>query len=184
MNKKELVKYYRSVEKSNAAFKKMNRARKRVQIAKDVIKQISLKRFSTEMCGYFEVAKNPNENEKRLYGKDLQGVLKKTPTCYVCGIGAVFVAAVDRLNKIQLSVTQDGRNIYVEYLNKLNLFTQLEMTTIEHAFEGWERFSPWRVPKQKFETTENTIDRLARIMEVIISHKGMPFTEKLFFARL
>lgn len=174
MDKKELDKYYRSISRSNAAFKKMNRARKRVQLAKDVIKQVELSRFTTSSV-YLEVS-----DTTRILNKDLQKALKKEPTCTVCGIGSIFVCAVDRLDKIKITAPQ--RDVFVAYLVKMNLFSRFEMELIESAFEGWHQF---HVDKgYAYETGDSSKERLVRIMELLIAKKGMAFDQRLFLTRL
>lgn len=132
------------------------KAKMRVEVAKDVIAALNSKRITPDST-YMRVwpHKSPGYYEQfpeRLSKKMWKGLNKQYQTprhCAACGVGALFVAAVDRFDKLQIkdlySVTGfGGYNVtpeldvtdMVPYLKQW--FSTRQLALIEIAFEGDE----------------------------------------------
>lgn len=164
MNKQEtaIANFRAKVKKSNAVFKKSSKASKRVQIAKDVLEQLKLKRMHAERGMYFEV-KVKGWDQDRSWGQALenkddfksrnsslpkdtqvQDALFGIPSCNVCALGAVFTATVERCDKLKVSdlnfLHDSGSTVHFssgemhKYL--ISYFSREQLVLIEDAFEG------------------------------------------------
>src|SRR5688500_3784648 len=100
----------KQVEKDNKAFKKMNADRKRVAIARDVLKHLATKRFQATQRIYL-LDKNA---EEEIYAPSVDAqvceVLKKVDKCSVCALGALFVATVEKANALTVSEFNNEEN--------------------------------------------------------------------------
>src|SRR6185369_4934664 len=113
------------------------KAERRVEIAKDVLKMIRAKRIVVE-SGYGYVCV-----EQAIPGTaetGLKELLAEAPPCTVCAKGALFVAKLDKKNKLQLGDVSSSDEFYgldhdktCEYL--VSDFTQPQLDLIEAAFE-------------------------------------------------
>lgn len=164
VQKNRLKKLADRIRRTNASFLKATAAEKRVQIAYDVLAQIEAKRIIPQST-YFTNA--PIESAVRgLKNMELQEVFSKMPNCRVCGIGACFVTAVDRLDDLETDeVVLDSRDAQTEYLRRKKVFTGQQLDIIEDCFERDKKTGPTA--------------RMRRIMKRIIETKGR-ITEKLF----
>lgn len=124
-------------KKRNAEFRAMPDDRKRVVIAQDVLAQIEMKRLVPTYGTYLTV---PSECERKFgeYEFDelqLNDALSGT-SCQVCGIGSIFVAAIDRANGCTVGeMTSASDDEFMrEYLS--NWFSAEQLDLIETAFEG------------------------------------------------
>lgn len=120
---------------SNEAFQALPLLEKKVQIAKDVIAQLTGKAIYA-MSGTW--APQPSRRDADS-GKDMQEVLGECPTgnCDVCAIGAIFTTVVMRTNNCKSNKFTSSYAFYesvVEYLSPY--FTEKEVESIESAFEG------------------------------------------------
>src|ERR1700690_520275 len=96
----KIQKLIKSVERTNKAFAKMNRAEQRVQIAKDVIAALKVKRLTAKHQSYFDVSENTFLRMEDNGSDSLKDTLKTIPTCHVCAKGAIFTCTVARKNKV------------------------------------------------------------------------------------
>ena len=153
-----IAKFRAKVVKSNAAFNKSTKAEKRVQIAKDVLEQLKLKRMTAEKGSYISLneintwnhaigKKTPSRNfdDTLVNGNiQIQDILLNAPSCTVCALGAVFTATVERCDKFKVSDLSDAPlgddRLYIDsgdmhkYLSPY--FSRSQLTVIEDAFEG------------------------------------------------
>lgn len=151
-------------------WEEMSRPERRVQVAKDVIKQLNLKRIQAETgmyCGIYSISPEADKQ------KELSKLLKKeSKPCVVCGIGALFVAKVYRENKLDATAyklpnyksTTDicvGRPKIVSYVR--DAFNARQLDQIEEWFEGNSEVQ---------RNYPNDEDRLRAIMEHIIKNEG------------
>lgn len=152
----------------------MTKAQKRVQIAKDVLKQLRIGRLKPKKGVYVEPKTAINIKSVE---PDIQvQKLIKDKACKVCALGSLMVCAIDRFNKLKLSETSSYSKLDIfdrTYLMKFFSYNQLEF--MEAAFEGWygggcDLFSP-KLPNK---------ERLTRIMKNVIRNKGtfIPEQEK------
>ena len=138
---------------------RMTKAEKRVEIAKDVLKQIKANKYKPT-SGVWVMDTNGNEVDDLIYrvrDEDCDAIvdLKKDVVCQlngkcsVCALGSLFVSAIDKFNHTKLSP-----NCYMdftEYKNSdynplLKWFSAKQLLLIESTFEN--RYGAW---------TENTV---------------------------
>ena len=140
--------------------KKLSKGDTRVLIAKDVIKQLKRKKIIVERGTYCfnPIFCNLKEMEEL---SELKKVLAKSKDkCYVCALGALFVSAVNRFNKYQITTDWAGIGKYetTNYLCKY--FSDSQMGLIEDVFE-------FRCPVYM-----NSENHMINIMKNIIKNKG------------
>lgn len=160
----------------NRRFARMPRDRQRIAIARDVLAQLDIGRFEAASV-YLQIRTRPLAEPHELHFKaaqaeiDLSEVTACADKCRVCGIGSVFVAAVERADRLKLAELRpnyDGnplvpRQKMVDYLAPW--FDGEQLGIIESVFEqgqscpaAWLEFGPTK--------------RLRRIMENIIENGG------------
>jgi hypothetical protein len=168
-----------TVRATNAAFAKMTAAEKRVQIAKDVIAQLDAGKLRAKRMRWVAepIIGAPDEEVRDALGDS---------TCHACALGAAFVCAVRRADKLtirdafgwdplvdgegnaHLSV---GGQLVFDYLKRFFSVDQLSM--IETAFEGGkgeaehsDEAARWASGIRSAET------RMRLVMKNIIANKG------------
>lgn len=177
----------KETEKRNRAFAKLSGSRKRITVAQDVLDQLRLRRFVATTGTYLQPttveAKRQfnsfdDDSDKRPVHEVLEDV-----KCQVCGIGSLFVAAVDRANACtikDMDHSYENSGFMREYLGEF--FSDEQLVLIETAFEtelinslntGLSRSSPEVYAAIRFgEKYSNAEKRLKSIMENIIANKG------------
>jgi hypothetical protein len=152
MNKtvKKKVTLAKRIAKRNSAFDKASPARKRIIIAKDVIKQLELKKLIAKTGVYFvpgnfkRVSAHLFDIDTELEGfknKELQEVIKKN-TCTVCALGSMFACHIRINDNYKLSENNisklSGNNRHTpqdEMHELLKYFGHRQLALIEIAFE-------------------------------------------------
>jgi len=167
-----LRKIHAYIKKTNVVFKKMSGARKRAQIAKDVLMQLDQKRIKPLTGRYLEV---PSRIEDAIYSRsqeDMQEVFAKMETCAACAIGAVFVAAVERLDNLPTSAlhgsSSDDATMRM-YLQREGVFTAPQSTLLEKVFEGYGVYAN----QDKWNTRDYADTRMRAIMNAVIKARGV-----------
>lgn len=142
----------------------MKKAEIRVQIAKDVIKQITTGKLKPQNGVFLERAKafkTKDEftgcikegyglfNEELEHPEQLCDILKTLP-CKVCALGGMFAETVKRFNKFE-SVTYVDMDTGYDYLEKY--FTKEQLDMIEFTFE-----------LGKGRITQTSVDGLIRVV--------------------
>src|SRR6185369_17492660 len=94
MEKPSKTEWNKYIDDSNEAFFAASREQKRSMIAKDVIEQLN-RRYINANSSYFSAYIEPS-----LRNEDMKDILRTIPVCTVCGIGALLVTAVQRLDKL------------------------------------------------------------------------------------
>lgn len=161
-----------AIKKGNAKFLKMTKAEKRVAIAKDVIAQIEVRRLVPKNMTFLDIPEAPESLEND--ANELRDVLLTVPTCEVCAKGALFVCAVERMDKLTVGQYTIGADR--DYM--LKLFTPKQWDLIESAFEGWSSIFVdgmiVNTPKvEKFsDQYPDPADRMVAIMKNIIKNHG------------
>ena len=182
MTQEELKLAKRRIKDRNRRFEEMPPNRKRIAIARDVIKMLQEGGLKARSGTYLSV---PKDLRVKLYDdidsddKQLQEIFCET-TCTVCGIGAAFVAGVMRANECTFGDTGRylGNDDYMrEYLSEW--FEPSQIRTIECAFESDAGF---RGHEASWDEAEDAADfgakfktdraRLIAIMENIIENDG------------
>jgi len=132
------VRYF-TIEERNDWFAKLPPAKKRVQIAKDVIEQLDLKKFVSSPGTYFNLKDVPDSYD---YGNhELQKVLNDSGECKVCAKGAIFATKVLNYNncvintddKFYFGTLELKESILSENLS--DIFSKKQLDLIENAFE-------------------------------------------------
>lgn len=188
--------YKMNTPERNAWFAALTPEQKRVEIAKDVILQMNVGKYTTK-GGYFNI-KDIEENDfvfnENLFMEvgdtvtDLQQILVKPEVvCQVCGIGAVFASKVllgDNclLNREDwqhdfddlVSTTVKGKTGIVRQLD--GIFTSEQLDLIEACFEE-DIIHATRVTQDvanasKMYPGENRNTRMISIMQNIIDNNG------------
>lgn len=121
-----------AIRKRNAAFEKLPPEKKRVTIAKDVIKALNAKRITPKQNYYLQVGYADDgdvTNESDAQTALLEGKLK----CDVCALGSVFVCAVERMNKLKVGDLYNDKYKMMDYLS--GVFDSEQLDLIECAFE-------------------------------------------------
>ncbi len=164
----------------NKTFKRASNARKRVLIAKEVIKQIKDNRFLAKR-GHFCVIRNIGNFSAE---KDIQNLFisKQIENCTVCALGGLMMATTILNNNEAVGDYKEdferlGSKIgNEEYLpNELNtIFSNKQLRLIESAFEmgtGW--FGEESMDATNFgRDRDDHQDRLLAIMTNIVNNKG------------
>lgn len=164
----------RRIEETNALFEAADKPTRRVMLAKDVLLQLVNRRMIATSTYFHPQAENFWQSDCQLRDR-----LRATPTCRVCGIGSLFVAAVERLNKITCAEYSAGeyeygeRRTMIKYMESLDLFSSDELDQVEWFFERCRDYQSMTrdAARRKWDAVEQP-DRLRRIMEVIIRTEG------------
>jgi hypothetical protein len=154
--------YFQKISRSNKRFAKMTRLQKRVQLAKDVIAQLDTRFFDATNICYLEIKGIECSNV------DLQDALPEAIQCDVCAKGAIFAAAVLRLNDFSSAnidmfghVNSDDMEDYVQ---TKKLFTNKQFELLEDVFE--------HLDGRNFASGLGRNLRLRLLMQNIIVNKG------------
>ncbi len=172
------------IELTNKAFKKANKARRRVLIVKDALLRFNLNNIKLDPGNYVTVSKSNkyiNTEDKEASFKEF--INKDDITCDVCAKGALFCTIVGRDN--QLSYNDSFQGAWDNNLNNkphkvlLKYFTAEQIDAIEIAFEGSSYLFDVTFNKNLHSNSvcfyhkyTNSIDRFLAICENIITNKG------------
>src|ERR1700690_660190 len=176
----KIQKLIKSVERTNKAFAKMNRAEQRVQIAKDVIAALKVKQLTPKHQSYFDVSENTFLRMEANGSDSLKDTLKTIPTCHVCAKGAIFTCTVARKNKVtnRQLLNQDWRRSDSLSKSLQGTFSARQLRLIETEFEdddidyGIGDTRPISPVMELHELFDNAEDRMIAIMKNIIANKG------------
>ncbi len=160
--------------------------KRRVAVAKDVLKQLRSKKYIAQTGTYLEledtIVYDENSNSIDLFDeamreeKDLQEILPKV-TCIVCAKGAILASKVNLFNKFQLNYDVDFDQRAGETTEEV--FGMRQATLIEAAFEGWSTFDAdineeeglkCRALKERY---PEPLNRMRVIMNNIVRNKGV-----------
>lgn len=194
--------------------KPLTKMQKRVLVAKDVLKAINTKQIKPEQGAYMSVETKSFEDwvnkldlketsrEILLDGGGLydltrreQNLLPTKPIkmpkhCEVCAIGSLFVATVDRFDKLKLgnaiAAVQNNDDVMIDHLD--SLFTKNELRVIEAIFEDAAYILEYSYNNANaISTVRRTLHVLRRkgptarliwLMENIIKNKGYLVLER------
>jgi hypothetical protein len=184
-NPRRLEAVRKRLEKKNEEFRKLTKSEQRVQIAQDVIAQLKAKKLvaaSTYLTPQVDdVNIDSPECDDYPYIGDLDvSEVTSQVQCEVCGIGSLFVTAVERNDKLKVKkfINDDGwgsafsnREGQVEYLRRW--FPEEMLDEIEAYFEDDTRHSASPIRREW-----DADKRLQMIMENIISNNGKFNPEK------
>ncbi len=171
--------------KRNRAFQRLSGVQKRVTVAQDVLEQLALRRLLPTFGTYLKVSDDVDlkfrsgdeEHEELQVHEVLAG-----NSCHVCGIGSLFVAAVDRADSCKVGdmSSTDDAGFMRSYLE--DFFSMEQLVLIEAAFEGrlisvdgtdFDDDSPEVLAAIAFtKKLTSPAGRLKKIMGNIIEHNG------------
>src|SRR6266404_2805338 len=161
---------------------KLTRAEARVEIARDVLAALKVKKILVGPYGYFDA-----NIEKAGELRDL--LAPENVKCQVCAIGAVFTAAVARVDNYAVSP------IHIDVAGVVTLsrlactgklepwFTSEELCNVEEMFENYNEDAPWAqwgsalAPDDRLRVEEVKTIRLTALMKHIIETKGAPLVD-------
>lgn len=178
---------------------RLTKAEKRVEIAKDVLKQIKANKYKPTRGVWFMDSTEKGLDDFLFYGteqcidakKDV--VEKLVGTCKVCALGSLFISAIDKYNHTKLDRDSGcDAEVFTSIDEKNPLtkwFTARQLLLIENTFENlcgawypkvvlndkeWRDWYDKVVPAiNKYNSKyPNLIDRLKAIMNNIIRNKG------------
>lgn len=184
--KKLTIKEYNAqIEKDAKKFAKLDKAGKRVMIAKDILLQLDSKKLIANAGKYIQ-----RDSLNLKYDEDIKANYHKIKECKVCALGACLMATTKFNNKLKFDDIGDSfgeLNLTKTSSLLLDLFSKKQLLLIECAFEGnqdyGDRFSknafgielsPMENQKaDNFQSNyEGDDERLRTIMENIITNKG------------
>ena len=160
------------IERQNQVFHRLSKKQQRIAIAKDVLKQIKLKRYKAQPDTYVNILGLRNKGYNLGSSSQFQeALLTENPSCNVCGIGAAF-CSMARLG--------DGVNLWSDYHDKLlAMFSRRQVYLIEAAFEGKQiRFdsrlssTDQKSTREFYRKYSKSSDRLAAIFRNILRNEG------------
>ena len=179
----EAKKISRRIRDRNRRFKKLSPEKKRVAIAKDVLKQLELGQIKASTGAYFAPVDGDFYVRRGMLDPQIElGAFLEQEECQACAIGSVFIAATKKADECRLSGFVASRASMTSYLSQW--FTNVQLTLMECAFEcsdmfarkgGLEAFDS-RVRAavafgNGFDYADDT-GRLKAIMENIIANSG------------
>lgn len=170
-----------SLEERNAKFAALPRMKKRVEIAKDVLAQLDIKRYNAEAGTYMAWTNGSYAVKAETPQAKLD---MPTVSCSVCAIGAVFCSRVRLGNEIDDVDSHDGDEMIALMAD---IFSEEELATMETVFEGstvvavdlnenrWQEAQTFRetVADGMEEWAEGYDEKMLRaLMQNIINNKG------------
>lgn len=181
-----------AVKISNEKFESSEPAKKRIQIAKDVIKQLNVGKIIAKTGTYFSSRTVEKKVSKLKEPEELQELLKGAPACKVCGIGSLFICDIIRNDKYVVDPDNEGLDVDGDVIAERfsGIFDPSQLDLIETAFEarvmfdrtntlrerdylGWSKNTSVANTAIAFgKKYRNTQKRLVAIMENIIKNKG------------
>jgi hypothetical protein len=159
-----------AMKRKQKAFAKLTPSQKRVAIAKDVIAQLDTRRLRARTMTYvYLVGPKP----KASYDQQVCD-LTVGRNCQVCALGAMFVVAVERADKLNVSDNVDFDNRFhgadgeTCYSYLAQFFSTDQLHQIEAAFEGFDGIR-WAWAE---DTDVSPEERMRRVMTNVIRNRG------------
>lgn len=177
-------------------FKSLTPTQRRVAIAEDVIAALRAKRYTAEQSnGYVTTKVSANNlvskadlaslNDGVEVEIDLQSALAKNmKSCTVCAKGAMFVAAVEKFDRLKVTVGDQNDDVLEQFNDDdavcdhlENYFSREQLDLIEEVFEE-TNYSQYVCDKSDLARATIIINnpdatsRMIAIMENIVANKG------------
>ena len=153
-------------------FNKLPEWRQRVEIAKDVLKQLDMETYIAE-SGTYLTAKVKEFDIQNLHSTEIDKLVKENKiTCKVCAKGALFMSHVMKTDNCTYEkATSMGDR---EMGRRLNMFSPSQLEEIEESFEGWFQTNEKSDVAKFIQRTKmkSDIERMTEIMKNIIKNKG------------
>lgn len=157
-------------------FDDLTRSEQRVEIAKDVLKQIYKNRFVPTKGTYVRAVTHKSlpalESDAEVCD------IMRRRKCEVCALGALFLSAVDKHDNLKVSDLgwRGKKDLYLEigtpsriknYLEPF--FTSMELLHIEQAFENYGLY-PYG--HHYHEYNHDPVERMTLVMTNIVNNNG------------
>jgi hypothetical protein len=173
----------RALTRKQREFEKMTPREKRVAIARDVIDQIEARKLIATSV-YFDLSHTAAERMRASHRSGSVDVAMVTAQaqCRVCGIGSLFVAAIERADNLKFKdfSRHDHRDAEVTYLRQW--FDEATLDRVEQYFErktiecgvreGFRSAAPVSKHASPILVENDNGRRLTMIMENIVSNRG------------
>ena len=160
----------------NDRFNALPHNKQRVEIAKDVLKWISLGKLKPTAGSYLWI---PNKKTRIVKTNNPEGsfqdlVMRDSFKCDVCAKGALFVCAVARKDKVLNNNTRGMNNSSILAEKLGGVFSAEQLALIEAEFEGSMLDSDFDDPGFMPSLSKSLSDRmrLIAIMQNIIKNNG------------
>lgn len=130
--------YNAQIDKDTRKFSKLDKAGKRVMIAKDVIIQLDLNKLKAVAGAYIDI-KIMSGYKDTFKKKDIKANYSKINECRVCALGACLMSVTRLNNKLKFSDVGGGlKDMNYTKVSELfkDIFTPNQLLLIETAFEG------------------------------------------------
>lgn len=137
-SQRALKAYNKRVREDNERFQAMTPSRKRIEIARDVLRQIKIGRIVPETGTYMSPTFSKPENYSR--DTEVSSLIERAESCNACALGAVFMCTVQRMDRLKVGFGGHTSDFYVsshkmrDYLEEF--FSPEQILLIELAFEG------------------------------------------------
>ena len=171
-----------TTKKKPAPRVRKTKAEKRVEIARDVIKQLKLEKFISSPGIYVEIGDNIDGTA------ELQTALKNVGSCQVCALGGLFLSDIRKNDKCKaedVDLGSDGSGFYSHYIDQYKmkerlqkLFSIKQMGLIECAYECGSDPEDALLEEEYYNATvfgqrfDDSTERMIAIMKNIIRNKG------------
>ena len=180
-------KLQRQIADRERRFLKMDKPKKRVAVARDVIAALQAKKIQAKQGNWVNLGVGKKQERLLPGGKQLRDVIiENSPTCTACALGAMFVCAVMRKDALTVEECRSYDNLNLDYDNIADylraFFAEPQLEMIEVAFEKgtgafWGDVAYADVSSKgraalfgkQHKTAE---DRMVAIMQNIISNDG------------
>lgn len=189
-----LRKEAKRISDRNYRFRKLPKDKQRIVIAKDVLEllkaekilatsgtylefdeDVQVKYFGDEDYRYWDDESGAQAPIKGADRVKLHKLIEESPTCEVCGIGACFVAAVRRADKVKVGDLEDSNDddFMRKYLKQW--FDKDQLGLIECAFEcgtGWSSGQAAYDAMEFGSQFDDDGERLEAIFKNIVENNG------------
>jgi hypothetical protein len=158
------------IERTNARFAKLSKARQRVAVAQDALDLIA-SGFMGQAYGYLHIDGYLTPEQLK---QDMSKVIPQLSGCNVCAKGGIMVTCLLRKNKLKAkAILTGGRGVsgydvedYV--VDKQRLFSRKQFDLIEERFECSQNENQTEFAPDVY----NRVQRLKMVFQNIVVNKG------------
>lgn len=166
------------VRAGNARFEAMTPSRKRIEIARDVLRQIRLGRINPQHGTYFDATREGPDACEVTDATQVRDLTQQIESCSACALGSVFMCAVNRADALKVGDLQGfnasrlaarKRGMHFKSFDMrsylMRFFSMDQLLLIENAFEGGDVNGLTEVQAHNPRVTERTMRAVARYNE-------------------
>lgn len=161
--------------------------KKRVQVAKDAIEQIKLKRYIADSGTYVQLHASLVDDGVKPICQIVDEAITRGTNCEVCAKGSLLISHIRTGGKYEkdnvVDMLDDDPCMFIDDQLQ-DLFTERQLTLMENYFEGNMICAPVKgydhSDYENFKKSEPKDDkRLLRILENVVENEGVFKPEKL-----